>query len=283
VSSTSGTHRRAEDWAGEQGIKWNRYIDEFEGMLGPVGEAVVEFADFRPGERVLDVGCGGGRSSLAIAALVGESGHVTGIDLSPALVGTAQRRAAASGLANVEFVNADASTVRLDDVFDHLFSRFGLMFFDDSIAAMTNLHRLCRPGGRLSFCCWGPPASNPWIQELMNVPAELVDLPEADPRAPGPFAFADTAYVTEILTASGFGDVEFQAWTGPMLLGGPGSTAQTAARFALDATFIGEALRDEPERVMRDAYARLAEVLEMHHGPDGVSMQGSAWFVRAKV
>lgn len=282
MSSTSGTTRRAEDWAGEQGIKWNTYIDEFEGMIGPVGEAVVEFADVRPGERVLDVGCGGGQSSLAVASIVGESGHVTGIDLSPVLVDTARARAEARGFGNVDFLNADASTARLDGVFDHLFSRFGLMFFDDSIAAMTNLRGLCRSGGRLSFCCWGPLPSNPWVRELMRVPAEFVELPETDPRAPGPFAFADTGYVTEILTAAGFGDVEFEAWNGPMLLGGPGSTAETAARFALDATFIGETLRDEPARVKHDAYARLVEVLEAYQGPDGVSMQGSAWLVRAK-
>ena len=101
---------KAEDWSGEMGERWLRNLDRFEGMIAPIGRALLARADFRAGERVVDIGCGAGASSLEIASRLGASGSVLGVDISPVLIGTAERRARAAGAANLSFRCRDAAT-----------------------------------------------------------------------------------------------------------------------------------------------------------------------------
>lgn len=278
--SASGRQFQADRWAGEMGEKWNRYLEEFESSIGPVGTAALEAAEFRPGERVLDIGCGGGLTTIAIAKLVGPKGSATGVDISPALIETCRRRAAA--LQNVSFVCGDAAKIDLPGApFDRLFSRFGIMFFDDPRAAFRHIHGLVKPGGHALFACWGPLAENPWVTELMEVPRRYVELPAPEPNAPGPFALADPAYTTEILTQAGFADVSFQPWRGDQQLGGPRATAERAADFVMQALFIGDLLKEEPESVKRRAREDLRAILKRHEGAEGVALRAMAWFVSA--
>lgn len=281
VQEHDQNHSMASDsWAGEHGDKWNAWVDQFEGMIGPAGEAAIGFAGFHPGEQVIDVGCGAGITSLQIAPLVGPQGHVTGLDISEALIETSRRRAAEAGVANVDFVVGDAARIRLERAYDHLFSRFGLMFFEDPLAAFRNMHDFLRPEGRFSFVCWGPPADNPWVFDLMSLVGEYVDLPEPQPHAPGPFAFADRDYLGDILDRAGFRNVEIQSWSGDQLMGGPGATPAQAARFIMAATFVGEAVQDRPESIQREVEQALADTLARHQRADDIVCKGSTWLVR---
>lgn len=270
-----------DDWAGDMGEKWNAYLDRFESMIGPVGAATLEFAEIVPGETVLDVGSGGGATTFDIAEDVGPAGHVTGLDVSPALVETARRRAASLGFDNVDFVLGDAGAVELERRYDCLFSRFGLMFFADPYAAFAHMRGFVRPGGRMRFCCWAPPEDNAWVTEVMAVPRRYVEIPEPEPRAPGPFAFGDADYVRDILAHAGFGDAELTRWTGEQLVGGLGATPEEAARFLIDALFVGDVLEDASDATKAKVYEELVALLDGHRTERGISMDAAAWLVSA--
>jgi SAM-dependent methyltransferase len=269
---------KGEDWAGEMGRKWLTHIDRFEGMIAPIGEALLARASIAPGERVIDLGCGGGLTSLAAARATGPEGAVLGLDISPDLIDEARRRAA--DYPNASFVCADAATVTLDTLYDRLISRFGSMFFADPYAAFTNLHALIRPGGRIDLAIWAAPRDNPWMMELMGVARAHIDIPSPDPRAPGPFAFADLDYVRDILAHAGFSDPQIEAYQGEQAIGGPGASLDEAADFALASMAIGRALAEAGEDVLARARADLVSLFGQRHVPGkGVMMANKVWLL----
>ena len=267
-------------WAGDMGDKWNTYLDKFEGMIAPVGAAAIAHAGFKPGERVIDIGSGGGVTTFEIAKVVGPKGHVTGLDLSSTLVDTSNKRLQKSGLANVDFVCADAATTKLDG-YDVLFSRFGVMFFENPVAAFANMHGFLKPDGRLSFVCWGPPTEQPWVGQLMALAAKYVELPPPVPNAPGPFAFGDPDYLRGILEQAGYQNIELTRWVGNQQLGGPGATPESAARFVMDALFLGDAMAEAADADRDSAYRDAVDLLQDFVVGGNVEMQGCAWLVRA--
>jgi len=130
----------SENWKAQVGDRWLAYVDQFEAMLQPIGDAAIAEAGFKSGENVADIGCGGGATSLAIARQLGPEGHVTGIDIAPQLVAEAQQRASRQGIGNVSFEAGDAQHFTPARApFDKLFSRFGVMFFDDTLAGFANM------------------------------------------------------------------------------------------------------------------------------------------------
>jgi len=272
----------AEEWAGRMGQTWLDHLTAFEGMISPIGAALMAHADFKPGERVVDIGSGGGDSSIAIARRVGPEGSVLGIDISPVLVEASDKRAREAGLANVRFMAADASTAKSDAApFDRLHSRFGVMFFEDMDKAFANLHGLIRPGGRADMAVWAPASDNGWIALMMQIVARHVEMPPAVPRAPGPFALAETDYLTGILERAGFKDISITRWQGDQLVGGIGATPRAAARFVLDAMAFGAALKEKPAAVREQVEEELTALFDQHHGPNGVAMPASAWLATA--
>ncbi len=272
----------AEEWAGEMGERWLAHLQQFEGMIAPIGRALITRAGFRHGERVVDLGCGAGGTSLDIAREIGAQGEVLGIDISLRLVAAAQQRARAAHAGNVRFQCADAATVRLGPpLFDRLFSRFGLMFFPDPATAFRNLRTLVRQGGRMDFCVWAPARENGWVAQMMEIVGRCVQLPAPVPRAPGPFALDDPTYVRELLEHAGFAAMTFDTWTGDQLVAGAGASPREATDFVFNAMSFGRLLEASSPTVREGVQTELTELFERRHGVDGVRMPGKAYLVSA--
>jgi ubiquinone/menaquinone biosynthesis C-methylase UbiE len=272
-----------EDWAGEIGDNWAAGVNQFESMVSAIGDALLAHADFRAGERVLEIGPGGGATSLAIARTVGPSGEVRGIDISPTLVELARRRAVAAGAENLHFACADAARVTLPDAqFDRLFSRFGVMFFADPKAAFAHLRSLLRQGARIDMAVWAPPSDNPWMMRTMEVLRQHVDAPPPLPRAPGPFAFGDLKWLGEILRDTQFSAPDVVAYEGLQPVGGVGATAREALDFVVESMPVGRVLAGCPEQTREAAKRQLLELFSQHHAAGkGVLMPCKAWLITA--
>ncbi len=197
--------KQQTDWNGAAGDAWARRQETQDLVLAPASELLFAAAGLRPGERVLDVGCGCGDTTLEAARQVGAAGEVFGVDISVPMVARAVARAQTAGL-NARFAVADAASHPFSPGgFDVLISRFGVMFFPEPEKAFVNLHRALKPGGRLVFVCWQPVRENEWmIMPLRAALKQVPRLPEADPDEPGPFAFADEGKVRRILEGAGF-------------------------------------------------------------------------------
>ena len=274
---------KGEDWAGEMGERWLASLDRFEGMIAPIGAALLARADYQPGERVLDLGCGGGATTLAIAEVVGPQGTALGLDIAPMLIGRARQRAADAGSA-ARFVCADAATAQLaEQPFDRLFSRFGSMFFAEPVPAFVNLRTMLKPGARIDLAVWAHPRDNAWMMEVMGVVRAHVEVPPAVPRAPGPFAFEDLGYLEELLAASGFAGMDVVAYEGEQAVGGPGATPEEATNFVLASMAAGRILAEQGGTVLAAARADLTALFARHHrAGEGVMLGCKAWLVTAR-
>lgn len=268
-------------WDEEEGHHWVAEAEHFDRMLGPYGEKVIAALSPEPGEKVLDVGCGNGALSLDVAARVGPQGHVLGLDLSGPMLGLAKQRAGERGLGNVSFEKSD---VQVHDFeaggFDGVMSRFGVMFFDDPVAAFTNLRSAVRPGGRMAFMCWQDALQNDWLMVPAATMLEFVPMPEMPPPgAPGPFGLADADRTRSILGDAGWGDVnlepvEIQQDLGP----DPGSVSSFLSRTEIAKSFLGETDDETKAKVWKAVEAKLAE----HTTDDGVRLTGRTWLVTAR-
>jgi len=274
---------KGEDWAGEMGERWLASLDRFEGMIAPIGEALLARAGYQRGERVLDLGCGGGATTLAIAEAVGPQGAALGLDIAPMLIEQAEARAAMAG-STARFVCADAATATLDEPpFDRLFSRFGSMFFADPVPAFVNLRAMLTPDARIDLAVWAHPRDNAWMMEVMSVVRAHVEVPPAIPRAPGPFAFEDLGYLEEILSAAGFSGMDVVAYEGQQPVGGPGASPQEATGFVLASMAAGRILAEQGEAVLEAARADLTALFTCHHrAGEGVMLGCKAWLVTAR-
>lgn len=230
-------------WEEASGRKWARNQERTDAQLGPLSEGALRALALRDGQRVVDVGCGTGQTLVRLRELVGATGQVIGLDISPPMLEGARARIAEKGYENVELLLGDASQQELAAPVDALFSRFGVMFFDDPVAAFRNLRRGLRPGGRLSFICWQPLEHNMWAVEPIRAVREVVPdalLPDLLREGePGPFRFGNPQYVEEVLTSAGFLDVEIDPERREMVLGGA-KKLEEAVEFALE---IGPAAR----------------------------------------
>lgn len=272
--------RQVADWNGSIGERWAADQERTDRLVRPFGDAALAAGHAQPGEAVLDVGCGCGDTSLAVAASVGPQGRVVGVDVSAPMLEVARRRAA--GTANLSFLQGDASSAALPGPFDLLVSRFGVMFFDAPVAAFTHLRSALKPGGRLAFVCWRMPADNPWAALPARAARTAVGAPapEADPHAPGPFAFGDGERVQGILQDAGFQAVRLEGFEAPMYLGSsPRSAAEGAARIG-PASRV--ALDAGPEHLPAITDA-IEAALQPHAGADGtVFLPGRTWIVTAR-
>lgn len=273
------------DWNGRSGEVWRDNQSRLDRMLAPYGAAAVAAASPAPGERVLDVGCGSGATSLELAARVGASGSVLGLDISEPLLSRARDRVPPG--VPVSFALGDAAKHALPEgTFDLLFSRFGVMFFDDPIAAFTHLRRALAPSGRLTFVCWRPFDQNDWVRLPMQAVADILPpLPLPGPHAPGPFAFGDTERVRHILTSAGFTDIDITAFDSPQVYG-EADTREDAVAAALELALqvgpLSRAMAEQPPELRERAAAAVRAAFEARATDHVVTMDGAAWIVTAR-
>lgn len=281
----TGNSAQAFDWNGNSGERWLANQERLDRMLAAYGDAAVVAAAPQPGEQVLDIGCGAGATTLDIARLVRPDGFVLGVDISAQLIGRA--RACAGEGSGVAFLLSDASREAFaPSRFDLLFSRFGVMFFDDPVAAFAHMRLALKPKGRIVFVCWREAAQNDWTRLPMAAIRGIVPpAPPGDPEAPGPFSFGDRGRVTRILTDAGYSDVAFEAIDHPILFG-LGATREAAIDDAVDHALevgpLGRALADQPDDVRVRAIAAVRAAFAEKVGPDGVRIEGAAWVVTAR-
>lgn len=279
MSETNANQRTY--WNEQAGPMWVTLQEQMDAQLRVHGEYALAMLDARPGDAVLDVGCGCGDTALVLARAVGGDGRVLGVDISGPMLARARERAQAAGIAQVVFEQADAQIWPFPTgTFDALFSRFGVMFFEAPAVAFANLARALRTRGRMVFACWQPLAANPWAAVPVAAVASVLTLPPPlAPDAPGPFAFADTERVGQLLAAAGFTEIAFRSEHVAMALG----SVDEAATFLTDMGPASRAIREAGggEALRERARAAIATALTPHERGGAVELGSAIWVVSA--
>lgn len=244
IAETSSNAAQIEYWNTTAGETWAQFQEALDRQVEPLGLAAMDVLCPGEGEHIIDIGCGCGQTSLALAARVRPTGSVVGVDISEPMLDVALRRPRSADL-QVAFRKLDAQTGDLGHgLFDAAFSRFGVMFFSDPVAAFANIRASLKPDARLAFVCWRPLNENPWMQAPLQAALPLLPpVAPPDPTAPGPFAFADPSRVRSILADSGYGSMTINPFDADI---GGGDLEQTL-KLALAVGPLGRALREHPE------------------------------------
>lgn len=292
MSATApGNADQVEYWNGEVGQRWARNQDRMDRAFQPLTAALIERAAPRQGERVIDVGCGCGDLSLALAGRLGADGRVLAVDVSRPMLeqGRSRQQALDAGpRANIDWQEADAAACPFPAAaFDLLISRFGVMFFGDPVAAFQNMRQALRPGGRLAMLCWRPAKDNAWVAVPRAAILQIVPAPAPmPPDAPGPFAFADAARVGAILAQAGFtavASVAIDAVLDTAITGGDTEAAlEDAVEFATGFGPASALLRDIDEPTRERAMAAVRDALRDRAGGTRPSLDAACWLFTAK-
>jgi SAM-dependent methyltransferase len=269
-------------WTGAGGESWLKGAARVEAALAPLGERAIAAAAVRPGERIIDIGCGTGPTSVALAKAASPGGMVLGCDLSPVLIDAAWRRALSTGVANVHFASGDASTYAFEPrAADLLFSRFGVMFFGDPAAAFRHMRMALKPRGRLVFLVWRPFKENGWAFVPFAAAGPLLpQMPRPAPEEPGPFSFGDPERPRALLTAAGFVDIAIAPLDATMRLSHGG--LEEAVEQAVELGPLRRLLVDVPENVRARAVEAVRAALAKHLTPEGISLPAACWLITAR-
>ena len=276
----SANAAQADYWNGAAGERWRDQQDHQDAVLQPVSGRLVAAADPKPGQKVIDVGCGCGATTFEFALRVAPDGEALGLDLSEVMLARARDRAA-PGLP-ARFIAADATVHTMPAGWaDLLVSRFGVMFFADPALSFANLRRGLRPGGRVVFACWREPKQNPWVMiPLQEAAKHVPPLPETNPDDPGPFAFANEARVRRVLGDAGFGDVTLTPHDLELDIAiGRGVDVAVAAALAIGPA--SRALTGQSETVRAAAAADIRAALAARAVGDSVPLGAAIWIVSA--
>ncbi len=270
-------------WNGDGGEKWLRFQETMDTNFMPFGRRAMAAAAILPGERVLDVGCGCGDTSHELARCVGPDGRVLGIDISEPILARAMSRTKSVTEGNVDFECGDAQVLRLEaGAYDVVFSRFGVMFFDDPVAAFKNLRRGLKSGGRIAFVCWQPAKDNEWVSTSLGVVANHAPLPTPPgPEKPGGLSFGDPERVNRILTASGYTGVAIDGFETPFTVG---SNVDEAVAFLTQMGPASGAIAQSGagETIKSRIAADLGVALGPYETELGVTMGSATWVVTAR-
>jgi SAM-dependent methyltransferase len=281
ASMSADNSEQIAEWNGALGQRWVAMQRDIDRVVVPFGDAALKMAAPQPGERVIDIGCGCGDTSIEIARIVGQAGAVLGIDVSQPMLEVARARGGLANCAHLSFREADASETELPTNTDLVFSRFGVMFFSQPSRAFSHLRKSLRTGGRCVFVCWRAPRDNAWAMAPLSAARTALGVTPtpADPDAPGPFSFADEERLRAILSDAGFGAIDVHRCDVALSLGAtPRAAAEAAVQIGPVSRFVREVgVQHVP--VILDAIER---TLAPFAAPDGhVSVNGSTWIVSA--
>jgi SAM-dependent methyltransferase len=267
-------------WNGPGGQRWADRQETQDILLAPIAELLIDRAQIMSAERAIDIGCGSGALSIAVAEKVGPSGHVLGIDVSAPMLVRA-RQVAPQGFP-IDFVLADATIYPFERASaDLLISRFGVMFFAEPARSFGNLRNALKSSGRLAFVCWREPRENPFFMTpLQAVYKHVAKLPPLGPEDPGPFAFASEQRVRRILSEAGFSDVRMERCN-LALDPAVGRGLEAAVKSALDIGPAARALAEQPPEVVAAAAQSIREALAPHVRGQSVPLDASIWIVTA--
>jgi len=268
----------AKAWDGDDGAHWTEYADRYDAAGADFWQHFLAADLIAANDRVLDVGCGTGQSTRDAARAAG-SGRALGVDLSAQMLDEARSRAAAQGVGNVAFEQADAQDHPFAaEAYDVAISRFGAMFFGDRPAAFGNIARALRPGGRLALLAWQGLADNEWLVAIRAALAAGRDLPMPPLGMPGPFGLADREPASAMLVTAGFGDVAFTEVTEPLRFGHDAEDAWSFVRHMGIVKGLSAELDDATRTAAHD---KLRSLLTTHETSNGVEFAGSAWLITA--
>jgi SAM-dependent methyltransferase len=272
-------------WSGPLFERFVRFRELVAGGLGAHGEAALAVHPPQLGERALDLGCGFGDTTQRLAELVGPQGEALGVDVSEPFIELARREAEEAGASGVRFEVADVQVDELGEGFDYAFSRMGIMFFANPVAALRNVRESLAPGGRLCAVVWRRREDNEWVRRAELVVEEHLDHPEESDEptcGPGPFSMANADTVSEQLKLAGFEQIELRRCDLPLKIG---NDLEHAVEFNMSIGPAGEVLRlweDRIEEIKPKIAADLREALAEFAGPDGVHAPASTWIISAR-
>ncbi len=273
-----------EAWDGPLFIRFSQYRHIVTDGLRAHGDVALRQYRPRPGSRVIDIGCGFGDTTQQLAALVGPTGSVVGVDAASQFIATARREARAAGFPNVRFETADVQTAAIESQFDLAFSRFGTMFFANPVLALRNLRGCLTPGGRLVMVVWRAKVENEWLARAERITERFVSRPDESDEptcGPGPFSMASAETTIGILASAGFEDISLRRHDAPILIG---TDLEEAVQFALSLGPAGEILRlaGPPAAHLHEPIAdALRHGFSEWVGPTGVVAPASSWTVSA--
>ncbi len=270
-------------WSGKGGDIWVERQNAMDTMLSPLGEAALNKLNFNEEENVLDIGCGCGHTTLNIAKRIGPSGNVTGLDISEPMLKRAKESAVEMSITNTSFKCVDVQTEDLgDQIYSTAFSRFGVMFFEDSIAAFKNINKSLISGGYLSFVCWQSPAVNPWQSLFIQEVKKHLDLPSPPPRSPGPFAFMESEYVSSILEESKFQDIKIEGHETEVNMFSGRSLSDSVKDYISINPVVTQMLKESSENQIAEIVNSGIEAFSPYYSEKGLIFPSATWLVTAR-
>lgn len=269
---------QARSWDGDDGEHWTAHAPRYERAVRAHYERMRAAWGIGAGDRVLDVGCGCGESTID-AARAASGGLAHGIDLSSRMLAYARERAQAAGLTNVTFEQTDAQVHPFAaGAYDVAISRTGGMFFADPIEAYTNIGRALRRGGRLVLMTWQGIERNEWMREIQAALAAGRQMPPPPPDAPGPLSLSDPATVRRVLASAGFENVALEPFDGPFYAG---TDTDDAYAFMSGTGIVHGMLADANDELRALALANLRATLAAHDTGSGVIYDSGSWIITA--
>jgi SAM-dependent methyltransferase len=267
-------------WNGEVGKRWTSQQTRLDAMLAPISVKALQVAAAKPGERILDVGCGCGATSMALAEAVGPGGAVLGADVSAPMLALAKDRAGTK-FRHLAFKEADAAAHAFEaGAFDLLFSRFGVMFFADPDAAFANMRKALKPGGRVAFACWRDWRENEWVRvPTAAVRPHVPPQPQLGPEDPGPFSFANPGRVRRILANAGFDVITLKPFDTAIEIG---RSLDDAADYLQEFGPVSRMLTDATPSQKEQASLALREALAPFARTTPITLGAAVWLVTAK-
>jgi len=274
-----GENQKQRDyWSGPVGENWARLQDTFDRGFTNITAALIERAAPKRGEAVLDIGCGAGTTTIALADMVAP-GEVVGIDISAPLIAAANARARAAGSA-ARFTEADVSDHAFAPQFDLAFSRFGLMFFADPVRSFAAIRRAMKSGGRLAFVCWCPFEEIETVFAPYDAARDLLPPdPPSPPGAPGPFGLCDCGRTASILAEAGFTAIAIEKMVRPSFMG---ESVDDALVQAMNLGPLAFALRNSDDATKDAVRARIRPVLARYKTAEGIAPPAAFWLATAR-